>query len=138
MFVGDVESGQALSQIIEEVLANSVDEHLAGYCTEINVTLHKDGSLTIEDNGRGIPVDLHASENKSSLEVVMTQLHAGGKFDNDAYAFSAGLHGVGVTATNALSEWLKVEVRRDDKVWFQEYDRGNPKSKVKAIGQCSC
>lgn len=137
LFLGDTTDGSALHRCFFEVFDNSVDEFLAGHATKIDITLEKDNVLTVEDNGRGIPVDIKKEEGVSALQVVMCTLNAGGKFDNKSYEISSGLHGIGVSAVNAVSKWLKVEVRRDDKVWFQEYERGIPKAKVKAIGQCT-
>src|ERR1044071_3708951 len=134
MFIGDPDE-RGLHHLVFEVLDNSIDEHLAGFCTKIEVTVHVDGSISVRDNGRGIPVDIHPKWKMPAIELVLTNLHAGGNFGQRAYKYSGGLHGVGAKCTNALSEWFKAEVSRDGKVYHMAFAKGKTTDKLTVIGE---
>src|SRR3989338_4173817 len=134
MYIGDTVT-RGLHHLVYEVVDNSVDEAMGGYCDKIEVTINANETITVEDNGRGIPVDMHKTEKKPAVEVALTTLHAGGKFDHRSYKVSGGLHGVGVSCVNALSDWLEVEVKRDGKIYHQRYERGKTVSKLTVIGK---
>ena len=134
MYIGSTDN-RGLQHLIYEIVDNSVDEAMAGYCTRVDITINTDGSVSIQDDGRGIPVDIHPTTGKSAVETVMTTLHAGGKFGGKGYAVSGGLHGVGASVVNALSAWLRVEVKREGGLWIQDFERGLASGPLEQVGK---
>src|SRR5512136_2524467 len=134
MYIGSTDQ-RGLHHLVHEIVDNSIDEAMAGYCDKIEITINQDNTVSVADNGRGIPVEIHQVTKVSALETVMTTLHAGGKFGGRSYTVCGGLHGVGASVVNALSSWMKVEVIRDHKLYLQEYLRGTPKAPVKSVGR---